>query len=173
MYLISAYFDENTTKYLTRLINTIAQKCGNTYMLDNNVPPHMTVSSFEIREPYNLTEDFYKLKNIGAGSINIISIGTFFPYVLYAAPVLNEYLQSLAEITYEVLSSRNDVTINKCYKPYQWFPHITLGKKLSKAEMQTAFEAMQLHFAPVAGKIVRLGLSDTNPHRDIASVELD
>lgn len=173
MYLITAYFDDNTTKHLTRLINNIAKECKNTYMIDNNVPPHMTVSSFEIRDPYNLAEDFNKLKNIGAGNINIISIGAFLPYVLYAAPVLNQYLQSLAENTYEILSARNDVAISKCYKPYQWLPHITLGKKLSKEEMQTAFKSMQLHFSPIAGKIVRLGLSDTNPHRDIAVVELN
>lgn len=172
MYLISAYFDECTTKHLTRLINTVAEKCGNTYMTDNNVPPHMTVSSFEIREPYNLVEDFNKLKDIGTGDINIISVGAFLPYVLYASPLLNQYIQSLADSTYKILSARNDVAINKCYKPYQWFPHITLGKKLSKEEMQTAFEAMQLHFSPVAGKIVKLGLSETNPHRDIAVIEL-
>lgn len=173
MYLISAYFDKNTTKHLARLINTVAQKCGNTYMVDNHVPPHMTISNFEIRDPYNLIEDFNRLKNFSAGDINIISVGAFLPYVLYASPVLNNYLQILAENTYEILSTRNDVTISKCYKPYQWFPHITLGKKLSKEEMQTAFEAMQIHFSPIAGKIVRLGLSETNPHRDIASVELD
>lgn len=172
MYLISAYFDQNTTKHLTRLINTVAQKSGNTYMTDNNVPPHMTISSFEMRDPYNLIEDFNKLKNIGAGDINIISVGAFLPYVLYASPVLNNYLQTLAENTYKILTSRDDIAINKCYKPYQWFPHITLGKKLSKEEMQTAFEAMQIHFSPIAGKIVRLGLSETNPHRDIAGVEL-
>lgn len=172
MYLISAYFNEHTTKQLTRLMNTIAQKSGNTYMTDNNVPPHMTISSFETREPNNLIEDFNKLKNIGTGPVNIISVGEFLPYVLYATPVLNQYIQNLAEKIYEMLSSRNDVTINKCYKPYQWFPHITLGKKLSKEEMQIAFEAMQIHFTPISGEIVRLGLAKTNPHRDIATIEL-
>ena len=172
MYLISAYFDEATTKQLTRFINTIAQKSGNTYMTDNNVPPHMTVSSFETREPANLIEDFNRLRNIGTGNVNIISVGQFLPYVLYAAPVLNRYVQNLAEKTYEMLSQRDDVTISKCYRPYQWFPHITLGKKLSKEEMQTAFEAMQIHFIPVSGEIVRLGLAKTNPHSDIASIEL-
>lgn len=171
MYLISAYFNEHTTKQLTRLMNTIAQKSGNTYMTDNNVPPHMTISSFETREPNNLIEDFNKLKNIGTGPVNIISVGEFLPYVLYAAPVLNQYIQNLAEKTYEMLSSRDDVTINKCYKPYQWFPHITLGKKLSKEEIQIAFEAMQIHFTPISGEIVRLGLAKTNPHRDIAAIE--
>ena len=77
MYLISAYFNEHTTKQLTRLMNTIAQKSGNTYMTDNNVPPHMTISSFETREPTNLIEDFNKLKNIGTGPVNIISVGEF------------------------------------------------------------------------------------------------
>lgn len=172
MYLISAYFNENATKPLTRLIHTIAQKCENTYMTDNHIPPHMTISSFETREPKHLIEDFNQLKTIGTGPVNIISVGAFLPYVLYAAPVLNQYIQNLAEQTYEMLSFRNDITINKCYKPYQWFPHITLGKKLTKEEMQIAFTAMQIHFTPISREIVRLGLAKTNPHRDIATIEL-
>ena len=36
---------------------------------------------------------------------------------------------------YDIFSAREDVTINRCYKPYNWFPHITLGKKLEKELM--------------------------------------
>ena len=37
-----------------------------------------------------------KLNKIGAGEINIFSIGQFLPYVMYATPVLNEYLVHLS-----------------------------------------------------------------------------
>ena len=43
MYLISAYFDEHTTRQLQRFIDAVAQNTGNTYMIDNNVPPHLTI----------------------------------------------------------------------------------------------------------------------------------
>mgnify|MGYP001658309316 FL=1 len=56
MYLISAYFDEHVTKGLQRLIDNIAKETGNTYMIENNVPPHLTISSFETRKPDNLKE---------------------------------------------------------------------------------------------------------------------
>ena len=58
MYLISAYFDEHTTRQLQRFIDAVAQNTGNTYMIDNNVPPHLTISSFETRNPQNLCDDF-------------------------------------------------------------------------------------------------------------------
>ena len=146
MYLISAYFDEHVTKGLQRLIDNIAKETGNTYMIENNVPPHLTISSFETRKPDNLKEEFMKLNKIGAGEINIMHLS-------------NE--------VYDIFSAREDVTINRCYKPYNWFPHITLGKKLEKEQMIMAMRVLQTHFVPIKGKIVRVGLSQTNPHKDI------
>lgn len=173
MYLISAYFDDSTTKKLQRYIDVIARKTGNTYMTENNVPPHLTISSFETRQPENLCEDFKKLSAVKQGDVNIFAIGEFLPYVMYASPLLDKYLQQLSETVYDTFAVRDDVTINKCYKPYSWFPHITLGKKLEKEQMIMAMKAMQIHFSPVKGRIVRLGLAQTNPHRDICVVELD
>lgn len=172
MYLISAYFDATTTKQLQRFINTIAEKTGNTYMTENVVPPHLTISSFETREPKNLIDDFKKLSDQKSGPINIISVGQFLPYVMYATPAINSYLQGLSESIYDIFSVREDVTINKCYKPFSWFPHITLGKKLDKNQMLTAFAAMQVHFTPLNGQIVSLGLAKTNPHEDICRINL-
>ena len=119
-------------------------------MIENNVPPHLTISSFETRKPDNLKEEFMKLNKIGAGEINIFSIGQFLPYVMYATPVLDEYLMHLSNEVYDIFSAREDVTINRCYKPYNWFPHITLGKKLEKEQMievKTREEVVALFYA--------------------------
>ena len=39
MYLVSIYFDENTNKKLQQYINKVAEQTGNTFMLDEKVPP--------------------------------------------------------------------------------------------------------------------------------------
>lgn len=40
MYYISIYFDQKTTARLQDYINLAAKKSGNTFMSDQNVPPH-------------------------------------------------------------------------------------------------------------------------------------
>lgn len=49
MYLVSVYFDKTAEHILQRYINKIAEKTGNSFMVDNNVPPHMTISEIEAR----------------------------------------------------------------------------------------------------------------------------
>ena len=68
MYLISVYFDEKTNSILQRYINQISEKTGNRFMTDNNVPPHMTISSIEARSVDVLVPAFEELRgNIKAG----------------------------------------------------------------------------------------------------------
>jgi hypothetical protein len=38
MYLVSVYFDKTAEHILQRYINKIAEKSGNSFMTDNNVP---------------------------------------------------------------------------------------------------------------------------------------
>ena len=45
MYLVSVYFDEKTDRKIRGYIEKIAEKTGNGFMVDNHVPPHITVGS--------------------------------------------------------------------------------------------------------------------------------
>lgn len=56
------------------------------------------------------------------------------------------------------------------YQPMQWLPHITLGKKLEREQMQIALELVQEHFQPISAQVVALGLAKTNPHREIVRI---
>lgn len=173
MYLISAYFDESTNKRIKRYMNQIADKSGNTYMTDNHVPPHITLSAFESRQEVQVLEVFEKMcSNLEEGSLQWVSVGMFFPYVMYLTPVLNEYLQMLSEKFYHALSSMEDVAVSKFYKPFHWLPHATIGKKLNQEEMEAAFSVMRQQFSPFSGRVVRIGLAKPNPHRDLAAYAL-
>lgn len=173
MYLISVYFDEQANKNLQRYINMIADKTGNTFMTDNNVPPHMTISSIEARNVDVIVPAFESLKdNINAGSIQFVSVGQLLPYVMYITPVLNEYLMDLQNKVYVAVKDIPETSVSRFYKPYSWLPHITLGKKLDKDQMMIAFDVMRNNFATFDAKVTGIGLAKVNPHEDVIRYEL-
>lgn len=173
MYLISAYFDEATNKIIQRYVEKISQKTGNTFMTENKVPPHMTISSVEARNGELLIPYVAQLEEqLFQGEIQFVSVGMFFPYVMFLSPVLNAYLQGLSEKVYQVVSQTPEVSVSRFYQPMQWMPHITLGKKLNKEQMKIAFEVMQEGFATFSGTVTSLGLAKTNPHEDLWRIPL-
>lgn len=173
MYLISAYFDDAANRKIERYIFRIAEKTGNTFMTENQVPPHLTVSALEARDTRILLPYIPKLESkIPGGELQFVSVGSFFPYVLYMTPVLNEYLQNLSGIVYDAMSGIEGVSVSRYYRPMQWLPHITLGKTLTKEQMREAFAVMQDGFAPFTGRITEIGLAKVNPHEDVWRMKL-
>ena len=170
MYLVSIYFDEKTTKNIQNLITKVAKKTGNNFMIEGKVPPHITISAFEARTDEIAIQMMKNVKqSFTDGNVHLVSVGVFLPYVIYVAPIYNAYLQDISCDIYDTLCDGEDIIINQFYKPTQWFPHITIGKKLSKEEMQIAFQIMQEQFQVMEGRIVRMGLSKPNPHRDLVT----
>lgn len=173
MYLVSIYFDEKTNHRVQQYIDKVAEKTGNTFMTDGKVPPHITISAFETQNEEVAIEVLDSLVHkLQKGSLTWASVGQFFPYVLYMTPVLNAYLHEMSEKIYHALSNLEGVQVNTHYRPFQWFPHTTIAKKLSKAEMRIAFEVMQESFGMFEGEVVKIGFAKPNPHRDIATWEL-
>lgn len=173
MYLISIYFDDTTNKKIQRYIDIVAERTGNRFMTDGKVPPHMTISAFETRDEKKVQELLRgKFADLPQGEITWCSIGTFLPYVIYLSPVLNEYLSKLSKEIYDTLSGMDRVEISKFYQPFQWFPHATIGKKLTKEEMKIAFDVLQDNYGMFGSKVTHIGLAKPNPHRDLICMEL-
>lgn len=173
MYLVSVYFDKTAVHILQRYINKIAEKTGNSFMVDNNVPPHMTISAIEARSENALLGAMDNLRNsLFNGTISIVSVGQLLPYVFYATPVLNGYLQDLSEKVFDEVKCIPESTVSRYYKPMSWLPHITLGKTLTKEQMKMAFSVMQESFVPFEAAITEIGLARVNPHRDVVRWEL-
>ena len=167
MYLISIYFDEESDKRIREFMKQIAKYTGNAAMLDGNIPPHLTISAFQAASEEQAKNIFEKIiKKVTAGEVHWVSVGAFFPSVIYLAPVLNEYLQQLADEVYDEMILEG-VTVSNQYQPYSWLPHTTLGKTLNKEEMQKAFAVMQNQFGPFRSNVIKLGLARTNPHTDL------
>lgn len=192
MYHISIYFDTKTEARMREYIKKVAEVTGNNYMLQAAVPPHITLAAFECEKEEELVrglecllktpgkkqvavENTLKSDNNGmyAGTLQWVSVGSFLPGVIFLQPVLNEYLQGLAQQVYDCLKDVKGVKIRPCYKPFSWLPHSTVAKKLTPRQLQQAFEVLQQEFGVFEGKVVRIGLAKMNPHREIASWKLD
>ena len=173
MYLISIYFDKQTNKTLQRYIDKIAEKTGNYFMIENRVPPHMTIAAIEARNVDILKPAFETLNGkLYSGSMKVVSVGQLFPYVMYATPVLNQEVFELSEEVYSTFFDIPETKMSEYYKPFSWLPHITLGKTLDKVQMQKAFQAMQESFVPFTAQFDEIGMAKVNPHEDVGRFKL-
>ena len=173
MYLVSVYFDEKTNRKIQQYIEKVAEKTGNTYMKDMEVPPHMTITAFEALDEEAAVQALRRAAiQLERGKVLWTAVGQFFPYVLYLTPVLNRYLHEMAVTVSEEFAKVEGVQFHTHYLPFQWQPHMTIGKKLSKEEMKIAFEVMQNSFSVTEGECIQIGLAKPNPHRDILVLDL-
>lgn len=174
MYLVSIYFDKVSTKRIQTLIDQIATTSDNHYMIEKQVPPHMTLSAIEARSVDILIPAIKQLEGrLQSGTIQFVTVGQLFPYVLYTMPVLNPYLQELALQISDVVSGIPETTVSKYYRPQSWLPHVTLAKTLSKKEMQQAFSVVQEKFSVFQAQVTELGLAKVNPHNDVLRFALN
>ncbi|MEI3477196.1 MAG: hypothetical protein V8Q92_11575 [Coprococcus comes] len=76
----------------------IAQRTGNMAMIDGKVPPHITLSAFDMAEEEKAIAGFTAMEQeFEKGQIFWCSVGMFLPHTIYLSPVLNAYLQKLSE----------------------------------------------------------------------------
>ena len=172
MYLISIYFDEKTNDRIKSYMKEVSDESGNVFMMENNVPAHITISAFESLKEDEIVEVLDNaLSDIQRNKMEWVTVGTF-PTVIFIQPVLNEYLHNLSVTIYEEINSIRDTKVSKYYKPFSWLPHATIAKQLSEEEMRKAFDVLQKSFGTFEGEVVRIELAKKNPYRVIASWEM-
>lgn len=172
MYLITLYFDDKANKELQSWITLVAKETGNTFMTANQVPPHMTLGAFEAPDEDTARRLFGEMEFPAGGEVQLVSVGTFLPQVIYVGAVYDAYLHELSRSVDKVLSAEEAVRIRPNYRPFSWLPHVTIGKQMAGEELRRAFAVMQENFHVLKGRVVRIGLSRTNPCRDLDSREL-
>ena len=168
MYLISIYFDKETEERLNLTLQRVAKVTGNQFMLDNQVPPHVTVTSVETKHEVELIARMEGItEDLKQGEIKFVSVGTFSNKVIFVQPVLNEYLHQLSVVLMKEFKQMDETILSPFYQPFSWLPHCTVGKQLSKEEVQKALIELSAQFVPFNAYVTRIGVAKTNPHRDI------
>jgi len=168
-YAIALYFDEEIEENINSLILEIANKTENKYMVDNKIPPHITISLFQYNGEINTVMEIVE-NNISLfhrNSITIASIGIFNPNVLFIAPVINDYLIELNRKVNEIININDKILLDKNYIENQWVPHISLGVKLNENELINGVKTLVENFKVLDIGINRIGLARCNPYKNI------
>ena len=172
-YAIVMCFDKTTEIHFQDIIKAIADSGASHYMLDVKIPPHITLAYF-IAE--NIERIIIELdKNISyfkMGEITWASLSAFVPYVLFAAPVLNEYLLNACIDINRLIEPLSLFGDNGNYLPYKWVPHTALAVQLDNDRLNKAFDIASRRFTAIKGKSSWLSLVKCNPYREIKAWKL-
>jgi len=173
MYLISAYFDEETDRRIKGIISRIEKATGNEFISRNKIPPHITLSSLDHKNEAGLVECMNALGNeLYSGDVYFVSAAQFLPSVMYISPLMDKYLFESSMTFFSRLSMIEGIKLSRKYRPYSWIPHITIAKHMNKFEMCRAFEVIQDCFEPFRGRICEVGLAKSKPYKDILRLKL-
>lgn len=171
-YAVILRFDGKIEKKGSRLIDEAAKASANSYMTDQKIPPHVSLSIFSKENDAGLKEivaDF--ARPLDAFEMRFDSIGVFNPEVLFLAPVATSYLIGLcADINKKISEIASD--LNGYYLPDRWVPHMALGIKMNPEELLRAFAALQKEFSPFSGRAVKIALVECCPYREAFCLKL-
>ena len=169
-------FDQNTESQFNNIFTSIIDGGVSNYMVEAKVPPHITVAYFSADEIEPIINEMDShVSEFSTGNIIWASLGTFVPKVLFAAPVMNEYLLNTcinANRLIKPLCENGEA--GRFYLPYNWVPHTTLALDLDNESLKKAFGIVSQQFTFISGQGNRLLLVEakSNPYNIIKTWEL-
>lgn len=175
-YALMLCFDQNTEAHFKNIITSISDSGVSSHMVDANIPPHITIATFDTENIDTVASEIDKnITNFKADNVVWVSLGTFIPSTLFAAPVMNEYLLNAcisANTAIKAFSTYGEM--GRQYVPYNWVPHTTLAINLTKDMLKKAFNIASQKFTPVMGKCNRLLLAEwkSNPYEIVETWNL-
>ena len=173
-YAIILCFDQSTEAYFNNIIASIAGSGVSGYMIDHKIPPHITVAFFSTEKIGKIIGKLDKsLPRMKADAVTWASLGTFVPRVLFAAPVMSQYLlNACIEINRLIAPLSTLGSEGHYYLPYQWVPHTALAVQLDSDGLKKAFDIASGQFTAVSGRSNRLLLAECNPYKVVKTWDL-
>lgn len=172
-YAIVLYFDAVTNDTINEIIKTISVITDNTYMIDVNIPPHITIGSFLCDESDRLMAevgDF--MKDVDTFQVKFDGVGAFEPKVLFASPVKDDYLEKINLAIHEILLENFQPADNEYYTPTKWIPHCALAVRLDEKQFQQARKVEDQIQLPMIAKVEKIALARCNPYEEIKVWEI-
>ena len=178
-YAVTLYFDSHTNELILEAMKDIAAATGNNYMLDNSVPPHLSLGLFHAEEEkagemVKLFEEFAEsLKSRDAGlSLNFNDPDNFADKVIFLNVSRDEPLMKLNRDLHQLFLPHFEAGDNRNYLPKNWVPHIALAVKLSGTQFEKGFEVAKNFPLPKSAKITSATLARCNPYNEVSKISL-
>jgi len=167
-YAITLNFDAKTETAFNKLVEKLTEAQPQNYALEHNIPPHVTIAFFCTEHIDKVAEKLdANIALFSTGTVTWASLGSFVPKVLFAAPVLDDYLRNACVTANRLVQNISEVGDEGHYLPNQWVPHTALLYRASQDELTKAFDIAARHFTPINGTSNRLILAQCSPYKEL------
>ncbi|MBO4640733.1 MAG: 2'-5' RNA ligase family protein [Treponema sp.] len=173
-YAVTLYLDSQTNELILEAMRDIAVTTGNNYMLDNSVPPHLSLGLFHAEEKKasemeKLFGQFAEsLKSNSAGlSLNFNGPDNFADKVIFLSVARDKPLMKLNRDLHQLFLPHFEAGDNRNYLPENWVPHIALAVKLDAQQFAKGFSIAKRFPLPKSAKITSATLAKCNPYNEV------
>jgi len=169
-YAVIVYFDHKSEGKIRRIQNEVSRVTGNTYLSDNKILPHITLSLFSKESYQEILEDLAafasELRDV---SVSLSSIGIFnsSPAVVNLLPVVSDELIRIHTSLTGILSQHIS-DFDPYYERADWVPHCAVAVNINPNELTGAIETTCSLFTPMTCTFSTLSLVECNPYSKIA-----
>lgn len=169
-YAVSLHFTEDVSKTIMNTVQEIATIIGISFILDNKIPPHITIGAFHAakgkeNQLLQLVDNFTKRQR--AGQITFSALGDFNKKVLFLKPDKNDFLTQLNSDIHKLLLPSFEKGENGYYLPDIWFPHTTLATRLSQIQFQKALDIARKIRLPLKADINEIAVYQCSPFLEL------
>ena len=169
-YAVSLHFTQEVNEIILNTMSSIADVTGNDFMIQNKVPPHVTIGAFhgtkETEEKLiQIVEDFSIRQK--SGFVRFSEIGNFNGKVLFIKPEKDSFLSAINQELHKSLMPEFEAGENGYYMPEIWFPHTTLATRLNQTQFKKAVELAGKIHLPLEAKISDIGFYQCSPFLEL------
>lgn len=174
-YAVSLHFSQKINDIVISTLQAIAYETGNRFMIENKIPPHITIGAFhaareEEAKLLQLVEGFARDQK--AGSVQFVEVGDFNGKVLFLKPEKNLFLSEINNALHNLLLPEFEKAENGYYLPDIWFPHTTLATRLNQNQFSAAKESAKQISLPLEAAIEELAVYQCSPFLELKKIEL-
>lgn len=170
------YFDENTQKRIQSYIKRLNKYSNNSIMLENNIPPHITLAMWEGKSNY-CDEIECVASKMNSFEVIFNSLGIFNSDEkvthLFLAPVKNKALNNIQIELYNHINLKDDDEFDIVYKDNDfWVPHATIGYQVNPNKLSRAIKKCSDITFPQTATVEKIAVAGCCPFSEIEVFDL-
>jgi len=173
-FAVEMFFDEKADKLVREIWEDLAQAKVNSFMIDGDYRPHVTLGVLEGYTSPGFENEFRSFCERPAFPIKFDCLGVF-PRpegVIFLGAVVTEQLFSVHR-EFQTQFSKLMSGVRPYYLPGNWVPHCTLAYGLFVDAIPAAVEVCSRFTFPVTAQIKAISLVEVPKHRDVLTCELE
>ncbi len=173
-YAVSLHFTPDVNEIILNTMTSISELTGNAFMLENKVPPHVTIGAFHGTKEtearlMQIVQEFSRTQKhiIQSGLVRFTEVRNFNGKVLFLKPEKDTFLSTINDELHKVILPEFEAGENGYYVPEIWFPHTTLATRLNQSQFEKAVELAKKISLPLESKIQDIGFYQCSPFLEL------